>query len=423
MVFLDQGSASSIQQHAQEVTKSLGQCLFLLATLKPTEKPSLDHECAEATEALLRSQGQVTASENGRSASHFAVGNYELQADLNDRSGRPTFAMYDLETGEKVMSARRSSKGDYELHAVNQPLSVEQQQAFLSQLHQTLQGEPVVGLTGLERLQAMTQAMDDQAPRGCKAMLVASALLGDQREASDQQYTYTRREDGSLSITDTKAQALVAVLSATGKLDQALSQRDQAYFKQAYDRLQLKSRQTQAVKASDLTLEVDGREERSLLAAQAAVVHLRERGTQATQVAVVAPLEVVDGEFVEPPGLHRVQSRVAAMGLESAGGDLALTVGAQLVAQQSGSEYHGERYHVTTYDHGAMTIHATGNPVPLVYANSAGEVTSQLTPEQTTQFRQMYQSLSQSQMATSALAATRSTPRLNPARSFDLGGL
>ena len=424
MVFMDRSDASSLQQHSQAVMQSIGQALLLFRELlNQAEKPTLDHECSEATEALLRSKGTVVPLENGRTASRLSVGNYELQADLNDRSGRPTFAVYDLESGEKVMSARRTAKGDYEIQAVNRPLNLEQKQAFLSQLQQTLQGEMVSGMSGLKRVQAMVNTMDEQAPRGCKAMLVAESLLGDQLEASDQQYTYRREENGNLSITDTKSQSLVAVMSPAGDIDQALSQRDQAYFKQAYERMQLEARQAQSVQeASDLIYD-SGEEQRRLLAAQAAVVHLRDRADRVTQVTVATTVEVVDAEFVEPPGQRRIQSRVSAMGLESAGGDLVLYVGAQLVAQQGGKEYVGERYQVTAYDNGAMTIHATGQLAPLVYANSAGEVTSQLTPDQTQQFRQMYQSLTQPQLATPALSASRptATRALNPARAIDLG--
>lgn len=428
MVFLDQSSASSIQQHSQEVMKALGQLLALLAELNrlkrdDEEKPPLDHECAETTESLLRSQGTVKPLENGKSSTTLSVGNYELRSDLNDRSGRPTFEVYDLESGEKVMGARRTAKGDYELHEVNKPLSQEQKYGFLCQLQQRSQGVALPGMQGLERTQALVDTLDEQAPRGSKAMLVAESLLGDQLEVSDQQYTYTRGEAGTVSITDTKSDALVAVMSPTGAIDQALSQKDQTYFKQAYERMLLESCQSQAehVAVSAPESFTVAAEPSSGVPTVAEPVTLT---TPQTAAAIAVPVEVVDGEFMEPQGQRRIQARVSQHGQESAGGDLALSVGATLVAQHNGKEYVGERYQVNAYGNGAMTIHATGNPVAVVYANSAGNVTSQLTPEQASQFRQMYQSLSQPQVATPALAAASTIkPRaLKPSRSFDLGG-
>jgi hypothetical protein len=264
-MFIDKGDASAASSHSLQtadavldiLTELIESLLERLRAEQEGEKlPERSPEIEQTLDEMV-AEAAINAMEQNGSEFHqtessewfnicYTEGGFTIRANLEDPTGMPVYTVSTSEQGDALSFQKSPSGGGYTLLETEGALEDEQKLQFLESLKAQLEAAKLppqvhsVQISAVDRVKAHVEILNDMAPAGSRAVLVAHEFLEQSggKPIFGNIYAFSKDADGSISVgMKQEPDKPIFKMRPSGRMEGTADPSVLSDFKQMYQKL------------------------------------------------------------------------------------------------------------------------------------------------------------------------------------------
>jgi hypothetical protein len=259
-MFIDRGDASAASNHALQTADATVDILkelieSLLERLRaqqaneevpdrsPEEEQTLNDRVADAAINVMEQSGsEFHQTESGEWFNVcYTESGLVVRVNLDDPTGMPVYTISTLEQGDILSFQKDPSQEGYVFFETEGEMEDKQKLKFLESLKSQREVDPnQVPLSGIDRVKATVEVLDDLAPAGSRAVLVANEFLEQSggKPIFGKTYAFSKDADGSISVgMKSEPDKPIFKMHPSGKMEGTADASILSDFKQMHQKL------------------------------------------------------------------------------------------------------------------------------------------------------------------------------------------